>query len=87
MMGAGLSKLFAPEVKRALSETQWEYIAFGPYTHWTGTRRALVKRGLYEEDGQTLTFLGEAVQKLVLADLPKPPMTAPTAPSVNSGEV
>lgn len=69
-MGAGLSKLFAPAIKRGLSETQWEYIAFGPYAHCTGTRRALVRRGLYEEDGKTLTFLGEAVRELVRADLP-----------------
>lgn len=34
-----------------LSETMWEYIYFGPYPHWTGTRRALAKRGLLDEDG------------------------------------
>lgn len=71
-MGTGLAKIFAPDVKRRLSETQWEYIAFGPYAHWTATRRALVKRGVYEDDGKTLTFLGEAVRKLVRADLPTP---------------
>jgi hypothetical protein len=71
-MGAGLSKIFAPDVKRRLSESQWEYIAFGPYTHWTLTRRALVKKGVYEEDGKTRTILGDAVRDLVLADLPKP---------------
>lgn len=71
-MGAGLSKLFAPDVKHKLSVTQWEYIAFGPYAHWTRTRQALVKKGLYEDDGKTLTFLGEAVRKLVMADLPRP---------------
>lgn len=68
-MGAGLSKLFAPDAKAKLSETQWEYMAWGPYPHWTLTRRALVKRGIYESGGRTLTFLGEEVMRLVKADL------------------
>jgi hypothetical protein len=62
----------AADIHRRLSETQWEYIAFGPYPHWTRTRRALVMRGLYGDDGRTLTLLGIAVRALVKDDLPRP---------------
>jgi hypothetical protein len=71
VMGRGLSIVFPPSIKAKLSEKQWEYMAFGPYPHWTQTRRALVKRGLYGDDGKTRTFLGDAVFELVRADLPR----------------
>lgn len=71
-MGMGLARLHAPEVKAKLSETQWEYLAFGPYPHWTRTRVALVKKGLYEADGKTRTFLGDAVHEIIQRDLQKP---------------
>lgn len=50
-------------IAKKLSPTQREYMLHGPYHHWTSTRRALERKGIYSLIGMRgFNELGLAVR-------------------------